>query len=91
MHFLQIWIVPNRRGGAALPATAFQRGHSAGRLRPIIFTDGAEGPCRCNQDARVCAGCSMATKLRVSASPMDAMPTCMFRGAHGEWATHERR
>ena len=57
VHFLQIWIVPDRRG--VLPR--YQQQHFSddekrGRLRLIISPDGAEGSLSVYQDARVFAG-----------------------------------
>ena len=57
VHFLQIWIVPNRKG----VTPRYQQQHFAaaekrGRLRLIISPDGAEGSLSVYQDARVYAG-----------------------------------
>ncbi|THG81786.1 pirin family protein [Pseudomonas sp. A-1] len=57
VHFLQIWIVPSRRG----VAPRYQQRHFAaaekrGRLRLIISPDGAQGSLSIHQDARVYAG-----------------------------------
>lgn len=57
VHFLQIWIVPNRKG--VTPRYQQQRFDAAdkrGRLRLIISPDGAEGSLSVHQDARVYAG-----------------------------------
>ncbi len=58
VHFLQIWIVPDRTG----VEPRYQQQHFAeadkrGRLRLIISPDGAEGSLQVYQDARVLAGC----------------------------------
>jgi redox-sensitive bicupin YhaK (pirin superfamily) len=57
VHFLQIWIVPDRQG---VPPRYQQRHFSPeekrGRLRLIISPDGAEGSLSVYQDARVHAG-----------------------------------
>lgn len=57
VHFLQIWIVPERKG----VAPRYQQQHFAvaekrGKLRMIISPDGAEGSLSVYQDARVYAG-----------------------------------
>ena len=57
VHFLQIWLVPDRKG----VAPRFQQQYFApeekrGRLRLIIAPDGAEGSLSAHQDARVFAG-----------------------------------
>src|SRR5690242_3155849 len=57
VHFLQIWLIPNRRG---LPPGYEQRNFSdaerRGRLRLIVSDDGGENSIRIHQDARVHAG-----------------------------------
>ena len=57
VHFLQIWIVPDRKG----VAPRYQQQHfppedKRGRLRLIISPDGAAGSLSVYQDARVYAG-----------------------------------
>ena len=57
VHFLQIWIVPDRKG--VVPR--YQQQHftaeeKRGRLRLIISPDGADGSLSVYQDARVYAG-----------------------------------
>lgn len=57
VHFLQIWIVPDRRG----EAPRYQQVHftdedKRGQLRLIISPEGAEGSLSVRQDARVYAG-----------------------------------
>lgn len=57
VHFMQIWIVPDRKG----VAPRYQQQHFApedkrGKLRLIISPDGAEGSLSVYQDARVYAG-----------------------------------
>ena len=57
VHFLQLWIIPNRQG--VTPRYQQQRFADAekrGRLRLIISPDGAEGSLSVYQDARVYAG-----------------------------------
>lgn len=57
VHFLQIWIVPNRKG----VAPRYQQQHfpdadKRGKLRLIISPDGSEGSLSVYQDTRVYAG-----------------------------------
>jgi hypothetical protein len=57
VHFLQIWIVPNRVGVAPrYQQQHFSESDKRGRLRLIISPDGAEGSLSVYQDARVHAG-----------------------------------
>ncbi len=57
VHFLQIWILPDRHGlqpgyqQAHVPA-----GQKRGRLRPILSPDGRDGSLQLHQDAVVYAG-----------------------------------
>ena len=55
-HFLQIWIVPSRRGFApSYEQKHFSADEKRGRLRLVASPDGADGSVRLNQDARVYA------------------------------------
>ncbi|TAH46613.1 MAG: pirin family protein [Betaproteobacteria bacterium] len=57
VHFLQIWIVPARRGvEPRYQQRHFTREEKRGRLRPIISPDGADGSLSVYQDVRVYAG-----------------------------------
>ena len=57
VHFLQIWIVPDREGVAPrYQQKNFPESDKRGRLRLIISPDGAEGSLSVYQDARVRAG-----------------------------------
>ncbi|MBV2135089.1 pirin family protein [Pseudomonas sp. MAP12] len=57
VHFLQIWIVPNRKGVTPrYQQQHFTAAEKRGRLRLIISPDGAEGSLSVYQDARVYAG-----------------------------------
>ena len=57
VHFLQIWIVPERTGVAPrYQQQNFPADDKRGRLRLIISPDGAEGSLSVYQDARVYAG-----------------------------------
>jgi len=57
VHFLQIWIVPDRKGVAPrYQQRNFTPDEKRGRLRLIISTDGADGSLSVYQDARVHAG-----------------------------------
>ena len=57
VHFLQIWIIPNRQGVTPrYQQQGFGDAEKRGRLRLIISPDGAEGSLSVYQDARVYAG-----------------------------------
>jgi redox-sensitive bicupin YhaK (pirin superfamily) len=57
VHFLQIWIVPDRlRVAPRYQQTHFADTEKRGRLRLIISPDGADGSLGAYQDARVHAG-----------------------------------
>ncbi len=57
VHFLQIWIVPNRKGvEPRYQQQHFDSAQKRGRLRLIISPDGAEGSLSILQDARIYAG-----------------------------------
>ena len=57
VHFLQIWLVPNRKGvEPRYQQQHFDAAEKRGRLRLIISPDGAEGSLSVHQDARVYAG-----------------------------------
>ena len=57
VHFLQIWIVPDRKGvGPRYQQRHFTAEEKRGRLRLIISPDGADGSLSVYQDARVYAG-----------------------------------
>lgn len=57
VHFLQIWIVPNRKGVTPrYQQRHFDAAQKRGKLRLIISPDGAEGSLSVHQDARVYAG-----------------------------------
>jgi quercetin 2,3-dioxygenase len=54
VHFLQIWIVPDRRGRApGYEQKAFPDAGKRGRLRLVASPDGAEGSLTVHQDVRV--------------------------------------
>lgn len=57
MHFLQIWIMPDRRGGEPqYQQKHFDEAEKRGRLRLIISPDGRDDSLRIQQDTRVYAG-----------------------------------
>jgi len=57
VHFLQIWIRPDRNGTApGYEQKYFGPEEKRGRLRLIVSGDGAEGSVRMQQDARLYAG-----------------------------------
>lgn len=56
-HFLQIWILPRRRGGSpGYEQKTFTDAEKRGRLRLIASEDGAEDSVRVQQDVRLYAG-----------------------------------
>ncbi|WP_085314968.1 pirin family protein [Derxia lacustris] len=56
-HFLQIWIVPGRKGVTpGYQQTNFGPEEKRGRLRLVVSPDGADGSLVVNQDARLYAG-----------------------------------
>lgn len=57
VHFLQIWIMPDRVGGEPVyQQRHFSDADKRGRLRLIISPDGQDGSLRIQQDTRVYAG-----------------------------------
>jgi redox-sensitive bicupin YhaK (pirin superfamily) len=57
VHFLQIWIVPDRNGHApGYEQTHFPEAERQGRLRLVASPDGADGSVSLHQDARLFAG-----------------------------------
>lgn len=57
VHFLQVWIVPNRKGVTPrYQQQHFPQAEKRGRLRLIGSADGAEGSLSIHQDVRVYAG-----------------------------------
>lgn len=58
VHFLQIWLVPNKKGvPPRYQQSHFSQADKQGRLALIISSDGAEGSLSVYQDVRVYAGC----------------------------------
>ncbi len=57
LHFLQIWITPERRGlPPSYQQTAFPMAERRGRLRPVASRDGADGALTVHQDVVIYAG-----------------------------------
>jgi redox-sensitive bicupin YhaK (pirin superfamily) len=57
VHFLQIWIRPDRMGVTPeYEQKSFDPAEKRGRLRLVVSGDGAEGSLRVHQDARMYAG-----------------------------------
>jgi quercetin 2,3-dioxygenase len=57
VHFLQIWIRPDRMGvQPGYEQKTFDTGEKRGRLRLVVSGDGAEGSVTVHQDARMYAG-----------------------------------
>ncbi|MBW4696885.1 MAG: pirin family protein [Aphanocapsa lilacina HA4352-LM1] len=57
VHFLQIWILPSKRG--VIPSYAqrhFDAANKQGRLVPVVAADGREGALAVHQDMVLCAG-----------------------------------
>lgn len=58
VHFLQIWLVPNKKGvEPRYQQSHFSQADKQGRLVLIISPEGAEGSLSVHQDVRVYAGC----------------------------------
>ena len=56
-HLLQIWIIPDRTGGAAsYEQTMFPEAEKRGKLRLVASPDGANGSVTIQQNARLFAG-----------------------------------
>ena len=56
-HFLQIWILPRRRGiEPGYEQKAFSAADKRGRLRLVASEDGREGSVTVHADAAICAG-----------------------------------
>jgi redox-sensitive bicupin YhaK (pirin superfamily) len=57
VHFLQIWIIPDKRGHApGYEQKAFTREERQGRLRLVASPDGRDGSVTIHQDATLSAG-----------------------------------
>ena len=57
VHFLQIWIQPDKRGGApGYEQKTFSRSDKAGRLRLVASPDGRDGSVTLRADAQLYAG-----------------------------------
>jgi redox-sensitive bicupin YhaK (pirin superfamily) len=57
VHFLQIWILPDRLGiTPGYEQKSFSEADKRGRLRLVVSSDGAEDSVRIHQDARMYAG-----------------------------------
>jgi quercetin 2,3-dioxygenase len=57
VHFLQIWLLPDRRGIApSYEQKTFSRADKAGRLRLVASPDGVDGSVTVHADARLYAG-----------------------------------
>jgi len=56
-HLLQVWIIPDRTGGAAsYEQTMFAEAEKRGKLRLVASPDGANGSVTIQQNARLLAG-----------------------------------
>jgi redox-sensitive bicupin YhaK (pirin superfamily) len=59
VHFLQIWVIPDRSGIGIVPEyeeKRFEADEKRGRLRLIVSRDGDDGSVHIHQDARIYAG-----------------------------------
>jgi redox-sensitive bicupin YhaK (pirin superfamily) len=57
VHFLQIWLVPNKKGvKPSYEQKAFSDAERRGKLRLVVAPDSADGSVAVNTDARVYAG-----------------------------------
>lgn len=57
VHFLQIWIIPDKRGHApGYEQKAFSREERQGTLRLVVSPDGRDGSISIHQDATIAAG-----------------------------------
>jgi len=75
VHFLQIWIVPDRAGHApGYEQRAFSREERQGKLRLVASPDGEDGSVTLHQDARIHAGL------------LDAGERVSFELGAGRWA-----
>ncbi len=83
VHFLQIWIVPDRRGVAPrYQQQHFSPAEKRGRLRLIISPDGADGSLSVYQDTRVYAGLfDGAERQRITLAPERFAYVQVARGA----------
>lgn len=83
VHFLQIWIVPDRRGVVPrYQQQHFSPDEKRGRLRLIISPDGAEGSLSVYQDTRVYAGLFDGTeRQRITLAPERFAYVQVARGA----------
>lgn len=58
VHFLQIWLLPAKRGiEPGYEQKAFPREEKQGRLRLIASSDGRDGSVKVHTDAKILAGC----------------------------------
>lgn len=57
VHFLQIWIVPDKNGlSPSYQQTHIKTSYKRGKLKTILSADGSDGSLRIHQDVRVFAG-----------------------------------
>jgi hypothetical protein len=67
VHFLQIWIVPAKKG---IDPRYFSAEEKRGQLRLVMSPDGANGSLTINQDARVYAGLFNGTERAAQSLPV---------------------
>jgi len=72
VHFLQIWIIPDKRGHQpGYEQKAFSREERQGRLRVVASPDGRDGSVTIHQDATISAGLFAAGETTTHAIPKD--------------------
>ena len=72
VHFLQIWIIPDKRGHQpGYEQKAFSREERQGKLRVVASPDGRDGSVTIHQDATISAGLFEAGETTTHAIPKD--------------------
>ena len=72
VHFLQIWIIPDKRGHQpGYEQKAFSREERQGKLRVVASPDGRDGSVTIHQDATISAGLFAAGETTTHAIPKD--------------------
>lgn len=83
VHFLQIWLLPNRLGSPpSYEEKNFPSAEKRGRLRLVASPDGEQGSVSLQQDARIHAGLfDGAESLRITWPPQRLLYVHVARGA----------
>ncbi len=75
VHFLQIWIVPDRAGHQpSYEQKSFSEAERAGKLRLVASKDGRDGSVSINQTQSSTPAPSAKVRRRATSSPPDGMP-----------------